>query len=146
MLSVIEELSGDGIVLDTAHVRARVEDWRTRIDGLYRQIAEWFPHLCVSLDDTTVMDETVMRVYGVPPMRLPILRLSDTDGEVAVLIPRGLWIIGVNGRLDLSARNGRFLILDRSGLFEKPHWTIAPALDRLAIEPLSRATLARALQ
>lgn len=146
MLSVIEELTGDGIVLDAAHVRARVDDWRARIDDLYSRIMEWFPHLGVDLDDTIVMDEEVMRAYGVPPVRLPILHLSEAGAEVATLVPGGLWIIGVNGRIDLAARNGRFLIIDRSGIFAPPRWTIAPALDRLAVEPLSRTTLARAIQ
>ncbi|MET7246622.1 hypothetical protein ABZT49_25040 [Methylobacterium sp. EM32] len=145
MLSVIEEITGDGVALDADHVRARIDDWRARIDDLYRQVADWFPHLCVSRGDTTVMNEEMMRAYGVPPVRLPILRLSDAGAEVAAFVPDGLWIIGVNGRLDLSTRSGRFLILDRAGLFETPRWTIAPALDRLAAEPLSQAALATAM-
>ncbi|KMO14186.1 hypothetical protein [Methylobacterium platani] len=146
MLSVIEELTEDGVVLDAEHLRARIVDWRMRIDDLYREIADWFPHLGADRGDTTVMDEPVMRAYGVPPIRLPVLRLSEADVEVGILVPRGLWIIGVNGRVDLSARNGQFLIIDRSGLFAQPRWTIAPALDRLAVEPLSRTTLAGAIQ
>jgi hypothetical protein len=146
MLSVIEELTGDGVVLDAEHVRARVDDWQARIDDLYREIASWFPHLSVSRHGTTVMDEEVMRAYGVPPVRLPILRVSDEGAEVAILVPRGLWIIGVNGRLDLSARGGQFLIVDRAGVFDPPRWTIAPSLDRLAAEPLSRDALAMAIR
>ncbi|SFU65324.1 hypothetical protein SAMN02799631_01604 [Methylobacterium sp. 174MFSha1.1] len=145
MLSVIEEITGDGITLDADHVRARIGDWRGRINDLYRQVTDWFPHLCVRQGDTTVMNEEMMRAYGVPPVRLPILRLSDAAVEVAAFVPDGLWIIGVNGRLDLSTRSGRFLILDRAGLFETPRWTIAPALDRLAAEPLSQAALATAM-
>ncbi|TNC11977.1 hypothetical protein FF100_17180 [Methylobacterium terricola] len=146
MLSVIEELSEDGTVLDAAHLRARIDDWRRRIDDLYREIAEWFPHLGVDWDGTTVMDEPVMRAYGVPPVRLPVLRLVEADTEVAAFAPGGLWIIGVNGRIDLSAGQNRFVILDKAGIFAPPRWTIAPGLDRLAVEPLSRASLARAIQ
>ncbi|BCM85738.1 hypothetical protein [Methylobacterium indicum] len=146
MLSVIEELSGDGIVLDAAHVRARVEDWQERINDLYREITDWLPDLCVNRDGTVLMDEEVMRAYGVSPIRLPILRLADVGAEVATFVPGGLWIIGVNGRIDLSTRNGRFLIIDRAGVFAHPRWTIAPALRRLDVEPLSQATLIRAIR
>ena len=146
MSSVIQELLGDDISLDHDHVRDRVADWKMRVSCLFDDITSWFPEFASDRSDTIEMDEELMREYGVPPARLPILLLSDSDGQVGRFVPIGLWIIGANGRLNLFAARGQFVIVDRSDYPTQVQWEIAPALQRLKTEPLSKSTLLQAIR
>lgn len=146
MSNVIQELLGDEITLDQAHVHDRVEDWKMRVSRLFADISSWLPDLKSDRSDTIEMNEELMREYGVAPTRLPVLRLSNDDGQVAKFVPRGLWIIGANGRLNLFATNGQFVIVDRADYRSPERWEIAPALQRLRSEPLSKSTLLAAMR
>ncbi|HMK89385.1 MAG TPA: hypothetical protein VK446_07110 [Methylocystis sp.] len=138
MASVIEELSGDSGELDAAHVKRRVEDWRLRVSGLYDQVQAWLPsRLSTDTSQTVRMYEDVMKKFGVPAMELPVLNIYDRDDWVAKLVPRGLWIIGANGRLDLFTRDNQAIVVDKAENFESPSWQIAPANKRRNSKPLT---------
>ncbi len=141
MSSVIQELLEDGITLDHQHIRDRVADWKMRVARLFDDITSWFPDLASSRSDVVAMNEPLMRKYDVPPAELPVLRLSRAGEQVAKFVPTGLWIVGTNGRLNLFASAGHFVIVDRSEDPIRTRWEIAPALRRLEIEPLSRSSL-----
>jgi hypothetical protein len=78
----------------------------------------------------------------VPPV--DILRVEHPDGRLrAIIIPRGLWVIGANGRLDLlvfgPAQKQLFLI-DTSQPLSGPQnaaWHVIDPSDRLAQQPLT---------
>lgn len=146
MPSVIEELTSEDVTLDAAHIRERVADWRRRLSNLYGDIAGWLSDFTSDQTDDVEMHEELMQRYGVPPIRLPILRLSDGRDELARFVPRGLWIIGANGRVNLFAQNGQFVIIDRADYYSPPRWEIAPSLHRRDTQPLSRETLLPTMQ
>ena len=66
-----------------------------------------------------------MRKFGIAAKRMPTLELQDRAGHVARLVPRGLWIIGSNGRVDLKRDGRRYLIVDMAENFEAPDWQAA---------------------
>ena len=69
-----------------------------------------------------------MRKFGLDAKRMPTLELRDrAAGHVARLEPRGLWIIGSNGRVDLKDGSQRYLIVDTAENFEAPDWQAARA-------------------
>jgi len=71
----------------------------------------------------------------VPP--IDILRIEQSGRLVAVIQPRGLWIIGANGRLDLvlTPRTGGrrlFMLMDLSSPMEnRTDWRIVRPSDGL---------------
>ena len=146
MPNVIEELSQEDGTLNHGHVYERVNDWKTRIESLYRNIISWLDVYSADLTDTVEMNEELMREYGVPSVRLPVLRFSDGSGQIAKFIPRGLWIIGANGRVDLFAKHGSSIIFDRSDNFSPSIWEITPSLERRESRPLSKETLLQAIR
>ena len=75
-----------------------------------------------------------MRRFGVDANRTPTLDLEDRTGHVARLVPRGLRIIGSNGRVDMAES------------FEAPDWQAAPAERRCSREAVSEDWLKRVLQ
>lgn len=92
-------------------VQARVDEWRDRINALYQQLKNWSPtEYKWDMSQHLTMHEELMKNYGVSPIELPVLNISDTSGWKAKIIPYGLWIIGGDGRLDLLTGARRYLI------------------------------------
>ena len=136
MGTVLEDVTSESI--DAEHVRRRVDDWEERLGGLFAAIGGWLPDGREARQGApVVMDEELMRRFGVAAKRMPTLDLGDRTGHVARLVPRGLWIIGSNGRVDLKRDGRRYLIVDMAESFEAPDWQAAPAEWRCSREAVS---------
>ncbi len=145
MADVLEELTADA--LTRSQIEARVEDWIRRIAGLYGRIESWLPSGWSARRTRRVrMLEEPMREVGLPPYELPMLDLLADGVPTAVIEPRGLWIVGANGRLDLRQGTDHHLILDRAPNFEDPDWVLVPLSDRRKALPLDRSALSSVLR
>ena len=145
MGTVLEDVTSDSI--DARHIRRRVDDWEERLNGLFAAIGGWLPDGWKARQGApVVMDEELMRRFGVAAKRMPTLELRDSAGHVARLVPRGLWIIGSNGRVDLKRDGRRYLMIDMAENFETPDWQAAPAEHRCARETVSEDWLKRILR
>ena len=139
-MNALEELTEDRI--DRAHVDRRVNDWENRIEGLYADLKAWLPLGWAAADDGSVpMHEELMRRFAVPERRLPVLSLEKDGTKQGRVEPRGLWIVGNNGRIDLILSDRHYLIIDRAESFEPPDWQVASILARRDQKPLSRQIL-----
>jgi len=146
-MDVIDELVDDEHRIDHAHVERRVRDWEDRVHALYGQLTSWLPDgWTASPSGAARLSEPLMERFGIPGRDLPGLSLFDQGTERARLEPRNLWIIGSNGRVDLSGSVGHFVLNDRSEIFDLPSWNIASFLDRLNEEPLTIDTFRQALR
>ena len=144
MADVLEEVTNQAI--DRTHVTRRVDDWAARIDALYRQITEWLPAGWTADRTATVrMHEQLMKKYDVPPRDLPVLRLMDRGILSGRIEPRGLWIVGENGRLDFYRGSDHYVIIDAADNFAPPEWRIAPFTDRQNKQRLGRDAFVAAL-
>ncbi len=108
---------------DRQHVLERLSDWRRRVHALYDAVQ-------TSLGVNYTFDrsgkqksgENQVQRAGIDPAEVPqldLLRVERDGTLVATFLPRGLWIIGANGRVDMiiSPRSGghRFYqLFDRS--------------------------------
>ena len=145
MKTVLEEVTSDAV--DTEHVRRRVEDWEARLNGLYAMIGEWLPDGWEARRGASVlMHEKMMQAFGVETTRLPTLELHGGDAPAVRLIPRALWIIGTNGRVDLKCDGGRYIVVDTADNFGEPRWEVSPADRRSEREPVTRDWLERILR
>jgi hypothetical protein len=146
MHDVVEELSGESGELSKERVERRVADWKQRISSLYRDLEEWLPEgFSAESDDSVGMNEELMKKYAVESTKLPILKIYRGESSIASLTPRGLWIIGANGRLDLFIQSNQWIVVDKAEIFESPDWQIAPANERRALRPLNAEAWANAL-
>ena len=145
MGTVLEDVTSDTI--DAQHIRRRVDDWEERLNGLFAAIGGWLPDGWEARQGApVVMHEELMRRFGVAAKRMPTLELGDRAGHVARLVPRGLWIIGSNGRVDLKRDGHRYLVVDMAENFEAPDWQAAPADQRCTREAVSEDWLKRVLR
>ena len=145
MGTVLEDVTSENI--DATHIRRRVDDWEERLGELFAALGAWLPEGWEARPGTpVVMDEELMRKFGVTAKRMPTLELKDRAGHVARLAPRGLWIIGSNGRVDLKRDGRHYLIVDMAENFEASDWQAAPAEQRCSREAVSEDWLRRILR
>ena len=144
MGDVLDDVTDDSI--DARHVLRRVDDWEARVRDLYAIVREWLPGGWTARDGAPVrMHEELMREFGVPARSIPTLLLGSDAGRSAMLEPRGLWIIGTNGRVDMKSGGRHYLLVDVSGNFEAPQWEAARLERRLDRVALTENWLAQAL-
>lgn len=123
----------------------RVDDWADRVSALYADICRWLPPGWTAQKSGSVrMHEQLMQKFNVPARDLPVLELSSGQRS-ARLEPRGLWIIGANGRLDLFAGPDHYMIVDIAENLRSPQWQIAPFSDRRQLKPLNSSTFVAVL-
>lgn len=144
MGTVLDDVTDDSI--DARHVLRRVDDWEARVRDLYATVREWLPEGWTARDGAPVrMHEELMREFSVPARSVPTLQLGNGAGRSAMLEPRGLWIIGTNGRVDLKCGGDHYLIVDVASNFEAPRWEAASVERRLDRAALTENWLALAL-
>jgi hypothetical protein len=125
---------------DKTHVMRRMQDWQIRVHDLYDSIEQGLGREFV-FDRTgkhRSMEEMVQRA-GISAGAVPavdILRIERPGGQLlATILPRYLWILGANGKLDLrlhrpSGRVALYALTDRSlPLSPEPLWYLVPSSD-----------------
>ena len=133
--------------IDAAYLRRRVDDWARRVASLFDELTDGLPEGWeVAATITMSMHEELMRKFNVPPQALPTLALVHRSGATASLVPRALWVIGANGRLDLTCNNQRYIVVDLADGFAPPRWQVCSAHDRRHREPFTREWLHQTLQ
>ena len=138
--TVLEELTRDE--LSAEHVGQRVEDWVDRIETLYANVESWLPVGWTARRGAPVqMHEQLMQKMGLATRDLATLELIYDGTVSAKFRPYGLWIIGTNGRLDLTKGQERYLVLDHAGTFEAADWHVAPATARRESKPFNETKL-----
>lgn len=101
-----EELA-DPSAISREHVLQRLSDWRDRVHRLYDAIEQNLQgtRFQANREGKHTSAEELPQRLGIRQAEQPqidILRIVRPDGSnAAVLYPRGLWIIGANGRIDL---------------------------------------------
>jgi hypothetical protein len=85
---------------------------------------------------TVTMAEELMERYSVPDRELPVLDVLRGEDPVASFVPRGLWIIGANGRIDIITRSGFRFLTDR-GRNGAPNWVVIDSQDRKKAKELN---------
>src|ERR1043166_1864251 len=146
--STSEELA-DLKTLTREDVVSRLVEWRGRVHGLYDTIERELQGYGFRFDreGKHTTSEAPVQVTGVSEEEQPkldILRILRPDGtEAAVFHPRGPWVIGANGRIDLRlspsvGRSHAFMLLDQLGPFSDPFWVRMPIgspFERERFEP-----------
>jgi hypothetical protein len=96
-------------------VSDRVENWISRLENLKETMQDWLPNGMSIVDrPPTRMYEGLMREFNVPPAQMPTFEVLRGTQKVMRVQPKGLWIIGANGRVDLITGKGSLILVDNS--------------------------------
>lgn len=144
MSTVLDDVTSESI--NAAYVQQRVDDWVHRIRLLYDELKAVVPDSWTIRTAVVTMDEELMRKFHVSPVSVHSISFAHDSNVIARLKPRGLWVIGANGRLDLTVREKRFHVIDLAESFAHPDWRVCPANDRLKRELFSPDWFINSLQ
>ncbi len=135
----------------------RLRDWQHRVHGLYDDVqAALGAGYSYDRDGKQRSAEGRVQLAGlseddVPPV--DILRVERNGRLVTEFLPRMLWMIGANGRIDLfvmPSTGGRrfFMLIDRSlPLSNRSDWRLVrPTMDPLAQPPFQPERLHELLE
>jgi hypothetical protein len=147
--ATIDEVRSDRN-LDPARVRKRLIDWQKRVHELFNFIEKalggefTYDRSANQRSREEMVQRAGLQENEVP--KLDVLRIEKPPGTLrALIVPRGLWVIGANGRLDLrvlAPKPQLYLIVDRSEpLIGRADWFLIPAADRLTPRPLTQQLL-----
>jgi hypothetical protein len=129
------------------HVERRLRDWRRRIEALFRQIEQWaleeWGEESVVWGAREQRHEYMMREFGVRPRKLPVLEVRLGKRQITFL-PSCLWIIGANGRIDVTAGPSSYMLMDMGAKEGEPSdWQISNPDSRVVLEPFARKVFLR---
>ncbi len=143
--TALDDVTNESV--DAKHIQRRVDDWEERVNNLYEKISDWLPDgWQARRGKPVVMHEELMRKFGISAKQIPTLKLFSQSGELVKLEPRGLWLIGGNGRIDLKHAGQHFFIVDFAENFEQPDWHVIRAENRFEHEKAREKWLTRILR
>jgi hypothetical protein len=134
-IDTIEETAGPAAI-NRELVADSVRDWLARLHTFFQTVRTWAVEHGWRVDDsgTVGMHEEPMQRFNMAPTTQPTLRL-EKDGGYALFKPKGLWVIGANGRIDLYTSKGTFIIVDLAERGMPPRWTIFRASHKREGDP-----------
>jgi len=130
-------------IFDRFCVVEEVDDWINRVNTLYADIQTWLadnPNLRFDRSRTVIMSEEIMQKFAVPDREISVLDVFGGDQVIASFVPRGLWLIGAWGRVDIITRDRTRMLfaLRREGKLE---WRLVAPDNRLQTELFDKNTL-----
>jgi len=128
-------------------VEERIRDWRRRLRGLFAQIEGWTRYMrdrpSVSKGVTQQRNEQMMREFGVAPRQLPTLTIHCLQGSIE-FAPSCLWIVGANGRVNVSVGDTPYTLFDMGGEDRQPSdWQLQNRDPDIVLEPFTREAFLR---
>ncbi len=130
-------------IFERQRVIEEVDDWLHRVEHLYSDVREWLgdiEDLRFEQVRTVTMSEEMMQEFAVTDRDLAVLDILRDDQVVASFVPRGLWLIGAWGRIDVITRD-RTWILVAIQQPEKFEWQLVSPENRERMRAFDKSTL-----
>jgi hypothetical protein len=132
-------------VFRRAQVVEEVDDWVHRVRALYDNVRTWLgdrPDLHCEQSRDVIMSEELMQRFAVTDREIPVLDVLDTNQVIASFVPRGLWLIGSWGRIDVITHDRTHILvaLRNDGNLE---WRLVSPETRQRTEPFDKNALLR---
>jgi hypothetical protein len=112
--------------MDSRYVNNRVEDWKIRLANLFdffeRQLSD--SSFSVSKSSTVIMNKELMQKFFIKPVELQSMHVLRDGNTILMLKPKGLWIVGANGRVDLMTPTDSYFLIDTAEFGRKSKWVI----------------------
>ncbi|MFZ0507288.1 MAG: hypothetical protein WAM29_04135 [Methylocella sp.] len=101
-----------------------VRDWIRRLEDLKETMGRWLPSGMSIFDLPPIrMHEELMRKFNVQAASMPTFEVHEGQRKVMRVQPKGLWIIGANGRVDLITATSSLILVDQSEPYsDTPDW------------------------
>lgn len=127
---------------------ARIHDWNIRLTDLYNRIERWADEMDgaeVLRTEVPQAREELMQRFGVEPGKLPARAVIQGKRRVS-FVPLALWVIGSNGRVNITTNSHSYILLDESEGESASRWVVVSTARRSQRIPLDREVLRGLIQ
>lgn len=121
------EVNKEHVKIDKQHVEDRVRDWKKKIADLFSTIESWldsseYKEYSFKLGPPLKMYEELMFQFDVSATEVDTADIYLNNKIVLAIKPKGLWVIGANGLIDILSFNGSIKLINIAEQFDSPHW------------------------
>ena len=113
--------------IDRKHILWRNSNWKERLNHLFSDIENWgknFETIQIQQSNIPQAREELMYKFNIVPDMVPTMAILF-DKHRTSFVPMGLWVIGSNGRVNITTHNNQYILIDLGGDDGKPsQWTI----------------------
>jgi hypothetical protein len=130
-------------IFERQRVIDEVDDWLYRVEHLYSDVRAWLDDkrdLRFEQTRTVTMSEEMMQEFAVTDRDLSVLDVLRDDQVVASFVPRGLWLIGAWGRIDIITRDRTWILIAIKQL-QKFEWQLASPENRGRLRGFDKSAL-----
>ena len=112
--------------IDSRYVNHRVEDWKHRLAKLFDLFTSQLSDRSFSVSETSavLMYEELMQKFFIRPVELQSMHVLKNGKTILMIKPKGLWIIGANGRVDLMTPIDSYFLIDIAEFGRESEWVI----------------------
>lgn len=119
--------------IDRTCVQQRISDWNKRLNGLYDKVEQWAKeygdHEALRTDIPQAREDLMIR-FDIEQEPIPALAIRFGRQRVS-FVPMGLWVIGSNGRVNITTNQDKYILVDMGGQNGTPsHWMIVDPSKR----------------
>jgi hypothetical protein len=145
----LDQLDSDDVVrirpngkVNARTVRADIADWVARLNALYARLDEWVPKTGGVTVERSWVDQEVeppMSRFGVLARSIPSYALKFGRGRRVAFVPGTIWIVGANGRVDVTAHESQHILFDLGGRNGAPSdWQLVVDHPRKVLVPFGK--------
>jgi FtsZ-binding cell division protein ZapB len=133
-------------------IEAGADDWIERLRALRSQMEAWLQtpdlaHLSIVDQPPVSMSEEPMRRFGVKQRMMPAFEIRAGNQRIMRFQPKGLWIIGANGRVDLITKAAAPILADLSEPLSRPsNWQLYDSGNAGRLEPLTQESFRKLIR
>lgn len=113
--------------IDRKYILWRISNWKKRLKQLFSDIENWakdFEKIEIRRSDIPQAREELMHKFEIAPDTVPTMAILFGKHR-ASFVPMGLWVIGSNGRVNITTNKNQYILIDLGGDDDEPsQWTI----------------------
>lgn len=114
-------------------VKKRIASWIQRLNGLFAQLEVWaqdHPDCEIKRGKITQINESLMQAYGLEPRLVPTLTFFVDKKYRVAFVPSALWVVGANGRVNVTTNFRQYILVDLALDEEDPKWVIVSPKEK----------------
>jgi hypothetical protein len=126
-------------------VADRINDWVSRLNSLYEMLDGWMesiPHDRLVRGTSLQVVEKLMRLSNIPPRDLPTYTILQSKKRIE-FIPGALWVVGANGRVNVTTSLKQHILVDRGDSEHGSKWQLVVDDFRRLLVPFNKTQLFR---
>jgi hypothetical protein len=101
--------------MDGVYLQNQIDDWSCRLKNLFNEVDVWVRHhpdYNGEHSDIIQLEEELMVQYEVKPKKIPCYTILGPKSLRASFVPCALWVIGADGRVNLTIGQKQYILVD----------------------------------